>query len=993
MAASSTNMGCSSANFTEDQATDLAAGSNHLSMRKSLLRVLFWVVNFLVPIALFIFASVAANVYPFGSNSFLTEDLKYQYIDFFAWFQNVLSGEASIFYSSAQALGSNTWGLFSYYLSSPFNLLVVFFDEYHLTEFVYLITSLKLGCIQIAFTAFLKKRFGLSDGKAALLALCFVWSSWTASQLRNPLWLDSLTVLPIMCLAVYRFINDGKWKLLLGSLVTSIIVCWYIAYMSILFVSLYLIFEYYLAYIGNKKAFDRKVLLKKVFIYVGILILSLLLCAWTFLPTILSMVGDASGEVIGVETQSSLETLLDHKTLLLFAALAIGILVGSYAFLLKSKKLSPRSKVVLAVFSVIVIGLALILISRTVWPNVTTGSSRVVLLGFFFGTWEMYVTQLFAGTIVLLLVIMFLLNKAVDLRIKVAASAFLILLVLSTWANPLYFAWCGMRQPNGFYCRISEFAILIMIWIAAFYLSYVQSSKPVDIATGVKSSFGKTLSSEDRLFGKSPDTRIYLEGGFRIRDLIIACALLIGVFLGFIALGCYSEAYVGIAAIVFTLLDGVLLYLLFVKHLNAVAVVGLFVVAFFELLFSAYLIWIQLYVGYSQEQVDVYNHEARAQWAAISQADEGEYRFNRTYRRAEPCSFNEGMAIGFNELSSYSSAHNGNAIKFLSAIGFSREGEFSVGYDTSVLVPESLLGCKYITSESQPFGYITTSFPVANGGCAVYQNPYALPIGYGVSTQVESASLEGTENPFERQNLWISALLGHEVEIYSSLQSEIVSEESADGDMISRIYEVLIPENGVSYAYVSTHSAVQANVSIDGIVHLENERFNQAPILMSGEDHETEIKQVLLSKVESYAGQNIDEARESPDLHAMDCVFYSLDMDGFKQAMSSLTDNPFNVDTFKDGYIKGNFTKTADDETLLLTIPCESGWTVKVNGGIVNPSEVFDGAMMSIPVQTGENEIEMEFVSPGFIPGCAISLVAISGLIIAAVIRSRKKHV
>lgn len=945
-------------------------------------KVAYWVGSFLLPISLFVFVSIAANVYPFGTNSFLTEDLKYQYIDFFAWFQNVLSGEASIFYSSAQALGTNTWGLFSYYLSSPFNLLVVFFDEYHLTDFVYLITALKLGCIQVSMTIFLKKRFGLSSFAAMLLALCFVWSSWTASQLRNPLWLDSLIVLPILCLAAYRFVNNDQWKLLLASLVASILVCWYIAYMSIIFVSLYLVVEYYLAYLEDQSSFSYRVLRKKIAQYIGLLILALLLCAWTFLPTVLGMIGDSSTERIGVESQSLLQKVLDHKGLLIMGVLTLLMLSIFYSWLIKSRRISARAKVSLAVASVVVICLCMILISRSIFPNITTGSSKTIILGMFFGTWETYVTQLFAGTVVLILLLLFILSREIDLRIRIAVIALLLFLILSTWINPLYVFWCGMRQPNGFYCRISEFAILIMVWIAAYYLAHVaKQDLRVDPDHRTEK---KSLQASNK---KSTIS------GFRLRDLVIACSVLFLVVLLFIGLGCYRNTVVGIVSAIVVVFDGVLLLFLLRGDRKPFAPkIGLLALLFVELLLSAYLIWAQLYVGYSQSQVDTYNHEARAQWEAISESDDSAYRFNRTYRRAEPCSFNEGMAIGFDELSSYSSVHNGDAVKFLSAVGFSREGEFSVGYDTSLLVPESLLGCKYLTSEGHPFGYERTSYPTANRGSYVYENPYALPLGYGSSMDIKRASLDNTNNPFERQNVWISALLGENVKLYQPVTSRVVSEDTSEGDMISRQYSVDIPAESVVYAYVSTHSNVQATVSIDGKSYLENERFNQAPILVTNSTQSNESKNAVLTKDESYSGQNADELRESPNLHEMDLVFYSLNMSTFKDAISRLSANPFNISTFEDGRIEGTFTKTKEDETLLLTVPCEDGWSVKVNGQDVEPESVFDGAMMSIPVEMGENTIEMSFVSPGFIPGCAITAVSLIGLVCLLLSGRRKKQ-
>ena len=63
-------------------------------------------------------ATAACGIYPFGASQ-LAEDLRYQYVDFFAWFKRVLGGQESVFYSTACGLGANTWGLYSYYLASP----------------------------------------------------------------------------------------------------------------------------------------------------------------------------------------------------------------------------------------------------------------------------------------------------------------------------------------------------------------------------------------------------------------------------------------------------------------------------------------------------------------------------------------------------------------------------------------------------------------------------------------------------------------------------------------------------------------------------------------------------------------------------------------------------------------------------------------------------------------------------------------------------------
>ena len=49
----------------------------------TLKNVAFHAACFAFSVALFVALAAAGHVYPFGDNSFLTNDLKYQYIDFF----------------------------------------------------------------------------------------------------------------------------------------------------------------------------------------------------------------------------------------------------------------------------------------------------------------------------------------------------------------------------------------------------------------------------------------------------------------------------------------------------------------------------------------------------------------------------------------------------------------------------------------------------------------------------------------------------------------------------------------------------------------------------------------------------------------------------------------------------------------------------------------------------------------------------------------------
>ena len=261
--------------------------------------IVFWIACAALPIVMLCAISAWGGVYPFGPESFLTEDLKYQYIDFFTWFRRVLSGEANIFYSFAQGMGSNTWGLYSYYLASPFNLIILLFDEAHLTLAIYVIVALKLACMNTAMAWYLRRRFSLQRGWALALALCYTWSTWTATNLRNPLWLDALILLPLMAWGCRKLLQDGSIVGLALLVAADVITCWYMAYITLLFCCLFVLFELAVMIFDEGEKPSGKWVAGRAGRFTLAILLGIGLSAWTFIPTILAMMGGGATKAFG----------------------------------------------------------------------------------------------------------------------------------------------------------------------------------------------------------------------------------------------------------------------------------------------------------------------------------------------------------------------------------------------------------------------------------------------------------------------------------------------------------------------------------------------------------------------------------------------------------------------------------------------------------------------------------------------------------------------
>ena len=110
-----------------------------------------YVLAFALPVILLIIFLAWNDIYPFGNISNLRDDLEIQYVDYFAFYRNVLLGNGDISYSFAKSLGGSLVALLGYYLSSPFNLLIVFFSPERINLFVFVITALKLGLSGLTF--------------------------------------------------------------------------------------------------------------------------------------------------------------------------------------------------------------------------------------------------------------------------------------------------------------------------------------------------------------------------------------------------------------------------------------------------------------------------------------------------------------------------------------------------------------------------------------------------------------------------------------------------------------------------------------------------------------------------------------------------------------------------------------------------------------------------------------------------------------------------
>nr|WP_317440066.1 YfhO family protein [uncultured Collinsella sp.] len=788
--------------------------------------------------------SIWGEVYPFGPESFLTEDLKYQYIDFFTWFRHVLTGEANVFYSFAQGMGSNTWGLYSYYLASPFNLIILLFDEAHLTLAIYVIVALKLACMNTAMAWYLRRRFTLQRTWALALALCYTWSTWTATNLRNPLWLDALILLPLMAWSCRQLLRTGRFIGLSLLVAADVITCWYMAYITLLFCCLFVLFELAVMIYDDEVRPARSWIAGRAVRFTVAILLGLGLSAWTFVPTVLAMMGGGAKTAVGM-----------------FQTYPTALIRGFLPF-----------------------------------------------------AWNIdHAPQFYTGLIPLVLAISMLFEKRIDKRLRALTLVFAGFLVVSSVLGPLMYVWCGFRQPNGFYCRIAFLLSFLEIWAAAFLLM---------------------RRAACRAEGSNTRTVSWTEAGGRS-----ACAAPIA---------------------------------------RKLAPFGTLVLVLADLGFNAHVCWNQLYINYPQDTHDTYVNDADTQVRELKQLDtDAFYRVDKTYNRAG-AAFNEGISHGFNQLSTYSSANNPQAVAFLNSLGYSSEGEFSSVYAAPNLVMDSLLGVRYIGTWSKPVASTETTLPHSNVTSPVYYNPHALSLGYPCANGTNSESTLQGDDPFERQNALFAELTGIDRPLYTQLQG--VEQARSDASIT---WAVKLPAHTIGYTYAQTGVESDWSQSVGLIVggemiSSEATRFSHN-VRAFGESGD-ESTQHEISMV-----QGSPETQLPPKSQ---CLFYALNIDVFEEGIERLQSRQFTPDVFEDGHVEGVYN--AEKQTdLVLSIPYDKGWSAIIDGKEVALSPAFGGGMSQIQVPEGSHRIEMRFQSPGFTVGCAASIAALAACLVVARVQKR----
>ncbi|MBR6825129.1 MAG: YfhO family protein [Oscillospiraceae bacterium] len=244
--------------------------------------------SFLLPALVSAVVFMLSNIAPFGTYSILRSDAWGQYHPFLSLYRQILLNGGSLEHTWAVGMGINFMPIFSYYLSSPLNLLVVFFSESALPVFMFLLTVLKLGLAGLSFYFFLTYAYKGKRSVVPFFALLYALCAWAAGYYWNIIWLDVFALFPTLIAGTLAMLRESKFRLYVLSLALTFLCNYYLSFCCCIFVLLAFIGYHAVKWSGWKN-FSR------TFLRFGVCtLLAFVMAAALLLPTLLGMQNTAS---------------------------------------------------------------------------------------------------------------------------------------------------------------------------------------------------------------------------------------------------------------------------------------------------------------------------------------------------------------------------------------------------------------------------------------------------------------------------------------------------------------------------------------------------------------------------------------------------------------------------------------------------------------------------------------------------------------------------
>ncbi len=197
-----------------------------------------YIINILLVLSIFIITLIITKTYPFGDYTIGKSDAIIQYKPMLYNFIMAIKTHTISSYSFNNGLGNPLIFNFIYYLSSPLNLIALFFNNPNSMYLSCLLFKLALTSLTITFYA---KQKTNNNFLPTIICLSYVFSSWFFAYYFTLPWLDIFLIFPLFQYGLEKLLNEHKYHLYIFTLAFTIISNFYLAIPILFYTLIYFI--------------------------------------------------------------------------------------------------------------------------------------------------------------------------------------------------------------------------------------------------------------------------------------------------------------------------------------------------------------------------------------------------------------------------------------------------------------------------------------------------------------------------------------------------------------------------------------------------------------------------------------------------------------------------------------------------------------------------------------------------------------------------------
>ena len=580
--------------------------------------------------------------------------------------------------------------------------------------------------------------------------------------------------------------------------------------------------------------------------------------------------------------------------------------------------------------------------------------SKLIVGSFNFDQMPTGYPNLFISTLAIVLFLLYFCNRQIRFQARLGALVLSIFLFLSLCFEPLDLLWHGLQFPVWYPYRFSFLISFWMLYLAALTLQNdFKLAWPTLILPVVFFCFMFTYVCQNAAkFSYINSTTLFTSAFFIILTILL------------LSLKGKNKNYF------------CLLYLLVTCEMG------------FNLFFSLTNISYLTKSDYTLPTQSLQNDTK-----LVKQQDHGFYRVGQTYVRTK----NDGLAHNFNAGSYFSSALEKSLPDFYGQLG-NPDGDNYITYTNGTLISDSLLAMKYFY-DNKDLGEVTPGLEKSqlqtqtikpdlssyqlkaqDALTNLYQNPFALSIGYAASNQL--LNLKTLYNdPVNYQTNWLNALTATNIaQRYFTAQNfnEVIFQNTKA--RVNLTNEVFVKDDSSKDAQIifkftpttnnSYYLTLGPQLDDDNVTwYLGNQKLShygtfRHTVILNIANNEQNNEIVLTAKF------------KKNKLTLDNFVLYELNNDLVIQKLKQLKQQQLKITKFGAAHLTGHINVTQKNQLLTTTIPYSKGWQLKIDGQKVKTFKVQD-TFLAAKITKGKHRVELYFIPPYLWLGSLLSLISL----------------